>query len=78
MQKEVIPMTEAERVGCLIKALRKQKGYTQEELANEIFVSQSYLRQIEQGRANPTVNLVAKITTYLETLPDKEQKSERP
>lgn len=63
-------MSEAERVGRLIKSLRKRKGYTQERLANELFISQSYLREIEHGIANPTVNLVAKITSFLESLPD--------
>ncbi|SBV98714.1 hypothetical protein KL86CLO1_11077 [uncultured Eubacteriales bacterium] len=63
-------MSEAARVGRRIKYLRKRKGYTQERLANELFVSQSYLREIEHGTANPTVNLVAKITLFLEGLPD--------
>ncbi|SBW05104.1 Transcriptional regulator, XRE family [uncultured Eubacteriales bacterium] len=62
-------MTVATRVGRRIKALRKRKGYTQKRLANELFISQSYLREIEHGTANPTVNLVAKITAFLEALP---------
>ncbi|SBW01700.1 HTH-type transcriptional regulator SinR (fragment) [uncultured Eubacteriales bacterium] len=64
-------MMESERIGQQIKALRKQKGHTQEELANELFISQSYLRKIEQGMANPTVNMVEKITTFLEGLPER-------
>jgi transcriptional regulator with XRE-family HTH domain len=63
-------MSEAAKVGRRIKCLRKRKGYTQERLANELFVSQSYLREIEHGKANPTVNLVAKITSFLEVQPD--------
>jgi len=67
----MIAMMESERIGQQIKALRKQKGHTQEELANELFISQSYLRKIEQGMANPTVNMVEKITTFLEGLPER-------
>lgn len=59
-------MTESVRIGRYIKKMRKQSGYTQEKLANELFISQSYLRQIEHGKANPTVNMVAKITSFLE------------
>ncbi|MBC8547821.1 helix-turn-helix transcriptional regulator [Clostridiaceae bacterium NSJ-31] len=59
-------MTESERVGSRIKAMRKQCGYTQEKVANDLFISQSYLRLIEHGKANPSINMVEKITSYLE------------
>lgn len=59
-------MTESVRIGRYIKKMRKQSGYTQEKLANELFISQSYLRQIEHGKANPTINMVEKITSFLE------------
>lgn len=59
-------MTESVRIGRYIKKMRKQSGYTQEKLANELFISQPYLRQIEHGKANPTVNMVEKITSFLE------------
>ncbi len=68
-------MSEAARVGRCIKSLRKRKGYTQERLANELYISPSYLREIEHGTANPTVNLVAKITSFLELQPDAVAKS---
>ena len=59
-------MSESVRIGRYIKELRKRSGYTQEKLANELFMSQSYLRQIEHGKANPTINMVEKITSFLE------------
>ena len=59
-------MSESVRIGRYIKEFRKRSGYTQEKLANELFMSQSYLRQIEHGRANPTINMVEKITSFLE------------
>ncbi|MBC8535372.1 helix-turn-helix domain-containing protein [Feifania hominis] len=58
-------MTEGERIGIEIRQKRKQCGYTQEKVANDLFISQSYLRQIEHGLANPSVNMVQKITSYL-------------
>ena len=59
-------MTEAARIGRRIKRLRLQSGLTQEQVANELFISQSYLRLIEHGKANLTVNMAAKITSFLE------------
>lgn len=59
-------MTESERVGLRIKDMRKRLGYTQEKVANDLFISQSYLRLIGHGKANPSINMVEKITSYLE------------
>ena len=59
-------MTEGKKIGLQIKGMRKQCGFTQEKVANDLFISQSYLRKIEHGEANPSVNMVAKITSYLE------------
>lgn len=59
-------MTAGERVGYHIKALRIKSGCTQETVANELFISQSYLRRIEHGKANPSVNMVHKIVSFLD------------
>ena len=59
-------MTEGKKIGLQIKGMRKQCGFTQEKVANDLFIRQSYLRKIEHGEANPSVNMVAKITSYLE------------
>lgn len=61
-------MTEGKRIGRRIKELRKQSGLTQEQVANELQMSPYYLRQIEHGKANPSVNLVGRIISYLETV----------
>lgn len=46
-------MTEGARIGYQIRKLRLMSGQTQENVANSLEISQSYLRRIEQGRANP-------------------------
>ena len=46
-------------IGARIRALREAKGYTVNRLANLAGVSQSYLRDVELGNKNPTVNIVA-------------------
>ena len=58
-------MTEGFRIGRQIYKLRRICGCTQEEVANALEMSQSYLRTIEHGDANPSVNLVEKIVSFL-------------
>ena len=70
INKGVMTMTAGQRVGNYIKAQRKACGLTQEQMANDLYMSLSYLRQIENGKANPTINLVAKINSYLRTGPN--------
>ena len=60
-------MMDGKEIGLQIREMRLQCGFTQEKVANDLFISQSYLRKIEHGDANPSVNMVAKITAYLES-----------
>ena len=46
-------------VGLRIKALREKKGITVNKLANLAGISQSYLRDVELGNKNPTVETLA-------------------
>ena len=55
-----------EEIGETIVYLRKDKGLTQENLALETGISVSYLRLIEHGSANPTINELWKIAEVLE------------
>lgn len=45
-----------DEIGETILYLRKLRGFTQEGLALEYGISVSYLRLIEHGDANPTIN----------------------
>lgn len=55
-------MNVAERVTWF----RKKKGFTVNKLANEAGISQSYLREIELGRKNPTVETLSLLCDSLE------------
>ncbi|MGM9521501.1 MAG: helix-turn-helix domain-containing protein [Oscillospiraceae bacterium] len=66
-------MKENERIGINIREMRRQCGYTQEKVANDLFISESYLRLIEHGKANPSINMVTKITDYLQSAIDTEE-----
>lgn len=48
-----------------IKYLRKEKGYSVTKLAYIAGVSQSYLRDVELGKKNPTINTLTLICDAL-------------
>jgi transcriptional regulator with XRE-family HTH domain len=52
-------------LGRAIKAFRKEKGLTQEELARRADLHESYISVLESGRRNPTWPTVDKISRGL-------------
>lgn len=55
-----------DEIGESIVHIRKQRGFTQEGLALECEISISYLRLMEHGDANPTINELWRIAEVLE------------
>ncbi|MFN7252998.1 MAG: helix-turn-helix domain-containing protein [Anaerobacillus sp.] len=51
--------------GRRIRAFRKLKGYTQEQLATELGVSVSVLGEIERGNRIPSEDLINQISLVL-------------
>jgi len=45
-------------LGTRIKALRKQRGWSQERLAERAGISTQYVSNIERGKENPTLDLL--------------------
>lgn len=58
--------TVTQKFGLKLKKLRKQKGLTQEKLAELAGLDYSYLNMIESGKKNPTLKLIAKLARVLE------------
>ena len=58
-------MTLLQKIGLNIKRMRKESRFSQEWLANEAGISPTYLRSIERGVANPTINILDKISNQL-------------
>ncbi|MEK6841461.1 MAG: helix-turn-helix domain-containing protein [Nanoarchaeota archaeon] len=54
------------KVGLRIKSYRQQKKYSQEKLAGILNVSKPYISSIENGKKNPSVNVLKKILDALE------------
>jgi transcriptional regulator with XRE-family HTH domain len=53
-------------LGRAISELRREKGLTQEELAQRVELHESYISFIESGRRNPTWGTVLRISRGLE------------
>jgi transcriptional regulator with XRE-family HTH domain len=51
--------------GRRLAIVRKQKGMTQEKLAEIVEVHRTYIGYIEQGKRNPSIGNVYKIATAL-------------
>ena len=53
------------KLGRQIQKLRKEKGYTQEELAEKLHISLSYIGKIEIGERKPNLKMLYKIAEKL-------------
>lgn len=53
------------KLGRQIRALRKQAGMTQSELAEKADLSNNYIGQIERGEAKPTLEILDRIASAL-------------
>ncbi len=49
-----------------LEEIRKEKGITQEELANALEVSRQTVGSLENGRYNPSIILAFKIANYFD------------
>lgn len=47
-----------------LEELRKERGISQEELANDLEVSRQTIGSLEKGRYNPSILLASKIARY--------------
>ena len=53
------------QVGLNLKRIRKERGWSQEELAFESGLHRTYISGIERGARNPTVMILARIAETL-------------
>ena len=54
-------MRAVDQLGMRIKFLRKEKGWSQEDLALEADVNKNYICDLENGRRNPSLEILEKI-----------------
>jgi transcriptional regulator with XRE-family HTH domain len=48
-----------------LRVLRKQKGFTQEALADIAGINRNYVGQIEREEKSPTIDVIEKLSTSL-------------
>lgn len=53
-------------LGITIKALRAEKGVSQEKLALSTGIDRRYMSDIENGRRNVSLEIIEKIATFFE------------
>ncbi len=58
-------------IGLNILYYRKEKGYTQQQLAEKISYSKNHIQQIETAKATPSVIALLDIAQALEIPPSK-------
>lgn len=54
-------------VGLNVQKIRRERGYSQEELSFRSGFTRAYLSGLEAGRRNPTIVSLAKLSRALET-----------
>jgi transcriptional regulator with XRE-family HTH domain len=57
------------RIGKAVKAIREEKGITQEKLAFEAGLNRAYIGYIERGERNPSTETLVKIAKALKVSP---------
>ncbi len=56
----------SDNIGSKVRALRKSKKLTQEELARRAQISRSYLCDVERGRHNPSLEMLKSLAGAME------------
>jgi len=56
---------EAEKFGAIVRALREERGLTQDQLAERAGVSGTYIGFIERGDNVPTLTIILQIASAL-------------
>ena len=54
------------RLGKQLKIIRKEKGLTQEQLAEKVGIHPTYVGKLEGGKSNPSTLLLFKISIALD------------
>ena len=60
-----------EKLGSRVRSARREKGYTQAQLAEYCGISSVYISHIEQGIAHPSLPILFSIADNLDATPDR-------
>ena len=68
---------DAVKIGELLKALRKSKGYTQQEVAESLYVTQKTVSRWENGEGIPDISIIVSVAEFYDITVDELLKGER-
>lgn len=68
---------DTKKIGEFLKALRKAKGLTQEDVAGELFVSPKTISRWESGLGIPDINIISSVADFYGVTVDEILKGER-
>lgn len=60
-----------QRLGRNVRRLRRERGWSQEEFADEAGVHRTYISDIERGARNPTIAIVEQLARPLGVAPGR-------
>jgi transcriptional regulator with XRE-family HTH domain len=58
-------------VATNVRRARKEAGLSQEELAHDAGVDRTYVSQVERGKRNLTITVLARLAAALDLSPDR-------
>jgi transcriptional regulator with XRE-family HTH domain len=64
------------RIGEKLRTLRLRQGYTTRQLAEILGTSNSFITQVEKGKANPSTHLVLKLADLFKVTTDQLMRDE--
>ena len=68
---------DAVKIGEFLKALIKSKGYTQQEVAEALYVTQKTVSRWENGEGIPDINIIVSVAEFYDVTVDELLKGER-
>lgn len=66
-RRQVASITAEELFGAVLREVRKQKGFSQEELAFESGYHPTYIGQLERGKKSPSLRTILLLGQALDT-----------
>lgn len=64
-------MTPEEAFGCILQEIRKERGFSQEQLGFESGYHRTYISLLERGQKSPSLNAIFRIAIALNVKPSK-------
>jgi transcriptional regulator with XRE-family HTH domain len=65
------PQTVEQAFGQVLRALREERGLSQEQLGHEIESGRTYISQLERGERGPSLKMIFRLSAHLDKSPSE-------